>query len=184
MTMVGYARVSTRGQDLTAQQEALSAAGCTKVYYEKVSGARSDRVQLARMLKSLEPGDVVIVTRLDRLARSSRDLLNTVHDIDEAGARFRSLADAWCDTTTPHGKLILTVMGGIAEFERSLIMARVGEGIARAREKGVTFGRRVKLNPRQKLMIADRYSRGETMRELATDFDVGVATIHKALKAA
>jgi DNA invertase Pin-like site-specific DNA recombinase len=181
--MIGYARVSTQGQDYTLQEEALKAAGCTRLFQEKISGARSDnRPKLCRLLKGLEPGDVVIVTRLDRLARSSRDLLNLIHDINTAGASFRSIADPWCDTTTPHGKLILTVLGGLADFERSLIMARTQAGIARARELGVTFGRPVRLNSRQKGMIAERYARGETMAALAADFGVGDATIWRALR--
>ena len=175
MTTIGYARVSTRDQDLTLQHEALRAAGCTKVFAEKRSGARSDRPQLARLLRAVAPSDVVVVTRLDRLARSTLDLLNTVDVLTKAGAEFRSLADAWCDTTTPHGKLMLTVLGGLAEFERSLIMARTQAGIAKARELGVTFGRPVRLNARQRRLIAERYGRGETMRELAADFGVGEA---------
>jgi DNA invertase Pin-like site-specific DNA recombinase len=181
VTMVGYARVSTRGQDLDLQFEQLKATGCTKVFHEKMSGARSDRPQLARMLKSLASGDVVVITRLDRLARSTLDLLNTVDAITTAGAEFRSVADAWCDTTTPHGKLMLTVLGGLAEFERSLIMARTQAGIEKAKANGVTFGRPMRLNPRQKRLIAERYSKGETMSELAVDFGVGVATVHRAL---
>jgi DNA invertase Pin-like site-specific DNA recombinase len=123
VAVIGYARVSTNGQDLTLQEEALKAAGCTKIHREKMSGARSDRPKLARLLNSLDAGDVVIVTRLDRLARSTLDLLHTVDAISKAGAEFRSLADTWCDTTTPHGKLLLTILGGLAEFERSLIMS-------------------------------------------------------------
>jgi len=182
MTTIGYARVSTRDQDLTLQHEALRAAGCTKVFAEKRSGARSDRPQLARLLRAVAPSDVVVVTRLDRLARSTLDLLNTVDVLTKAGAEFRSLADAWCDTTTPHGKLMLTVLGGLAEFERSLIMARTQAGIAKARELGVTFGRPVRLNARQRRLIAERYGRGETMRELAADFGVGEATVWRALR--
>jgi len=136
MTVYGYARVSTNGQDLTLQEEALRAAGCTKIFAEKKSGARSDRPKLARLLSSLDRGDVVIVTRLDRLARSSLDLLHTIDVITKAGAEFRSLADAWCDTTTAHGKLILTVLAGLAEFERSLIMSRTQAGIECARPRG------------------------------------------------
>src|SRR5499427_4725093 len=113
MATVGYARVSTNGQDLALQQAALKAAGCEKVYAEKISGARSDRPQLARMLKAIGAGDTIVVTRLDRLARSTLDLLHTVDLITKAGAGFRSLADAWADTTTPHGKLMLTVLGGL-----------------------------------------------------------------------
>jgi DNA invertase Pin-like site-specific DNA recombinase len=99
----GYARVSTDGQSLDAQQAALKAAGAEKVFAEKISGARSDRKALAAALKALGPGDTLIVTRLDRLARSTRDLLNVLAAIGEAGAGFKSLADAWADTTTPHG---------------------------------------------------------------------------------
>jgi DNA invertase Pin-like site-specific DNA recombinase len=113
MANIGYARVSTNGQDLAVQQEALRAAACEKVYAEKISGARGDRPQLMPMLKALEPEDTIIVTRLDRLARSTLDLLHTVDVISKAGAGFRSLADAWADTTTPHGKPMLTVLGGL-----------------------------------------------------------------------
>jgi DNA invertase Pin-like site-specific DNA recombinase len=178
---VGYARVSTNGQDLTLQHEALKAAGCSKVFAEKISGARSDRPQLARMLKSLEPGDVVIISRLDRLARSTLDLLHLVDTITTAAASIKSLADAWCDTTTAHGKLMLTVLGGLAEFERSLIMARTQAGIARAREQGVAFGRKPRLNPRQKRMIAERHGQGATIAELAEEFECGAATIWRAV---
>jgi DNA invertase Pin-like site-specific DNA recombinase len=184
MAMIGYARVSTKEQDLTLQQEALKAAGCTRMLAEKLSGARSDRPKLARLLHGLEPGDVVVVTRLDRLARSSRDLLNVVHTITEAGAGFRSLADSWCDTTTPHGQLLLTVMAGFAQFERSLIMSRTQAGISRAKELGVTFGRPVRLNSRQKKMIGERYAKGETMQALAEEYSVGTATIWRALHGA
>jgi DNA invertase Pin-like site-specific DNA recombinase len=181
MAVIGYARVSTNGQDLTLQHEALKAAGCGKVYAEKISGARSDRPQLARMLKAIEPGDTVVVTRLDRLARSTLDLLHTIDVITKAGSGFRSLSDAWCDTTTAHGKLMLTVLGGLAEFERSLIMARTQAGIQRAKERGVAFGRPTKLNPKQRRMIAERHAAGETMAALAREFDVGEATIWRAL---
>ncbi len=146
-----------------------------------MSGARSDRPQLARLLKALEPGDTVVVTRLDRLARSTLDLLHNVDVITKAGAGFRSLADVWCDTTTPHGKLMLTVLAGLAEFERTLIMARTQAGIQRAREHGVTFGRPCKLNARQRRLIAERYAAGETMAALASEFEVGEATVWRAL---
>ena len=182
MTIYGYARCSTNGQDLSLQQDALRAAGCTKIFSEKLSGVRSDRPQLARLLNGLDHGDIVIVTRLDRLARSSLDLLHTIDVITKAGAQFRSLADAWCDTTTPHGKLILTVLAGLAEFERSLIMARTQAGIARAKELGVTFGRPVKLNPRQRHMIAERYAQGETMAAHPVEIGVGEATAWRALR--
>jgi DNA invertase Pin-like site-specific DNA recombinase len=185
MTLIGYARVSTKEQELTLQEDALKAAGCTKMFREKVSGAKADnRPQLARLLHVLESGDVVVVCRLDRLARSTRDLLNVVHAITDAGAGFKSLADSWCDTTSPHGKLLLTVMGGFAEFERSLIMSRTQAGITRAKALGVTFGRPVRLNTRQKKMIGERYAKGETMQALAEEYSVGTATIWRALHGA
>ncbi len=125
----GYARVSTDAQDLATQYELLKAAGATLVYSERQSGIKTDRAALARLMASLEAGDTVLVTNLDRLARSTRDLLNTLAAIADAGASFRSLGDPWADTTTPHGRLMLTVLGGLAEFERHLILswtARVG----------------------------------------------------------
>jgi DNA invertase Pin-like site-specific DNA recombinase len=126
------------------------AIGCSKVFAEKVSGAKTDRAELAKVLRRLEPGDVLVVTRLDRLARSTRDLLNIVGTIAEREAGFRSLKDTWADTTTPHGRLMLTVLGGLAEFERELIRARTGEGMKRAKDRGVKFGRPAALTPHQR----------------------------------
>jgi DNA invertase Pin-like site-specific DNA recombinase len=184
MALLGYARVSTREQDLALQQKALREAGCTLVFSEKISGIKDARPQLARLMKAIEYGDVVIVTRLDRLARSTLHLLRTVDAITKAGAEFRSLGDGWCDTTSPHGKLILTVLAGLAEFERSLIMSRTQAGILCARELGVAFGRKPKLNARQRQMIAERYAQGETMAALAKQFGVGEATVWRAVRGA
>jgi DNA invertase Pin-like site-specific DNA recombinase len=141
MTAYGYARVSTNGQNLSAQEAELIAAGAAKVFKEKVSGAKADRAELAKVIRRLEPGDLLLVTRLDRLARSTRDLLNVLATIGERQAGFRSLKDTWADTTTPHGRLMLTVLGGLAEFERELILARTSDGRARAKARGVRFGR-------------------------------------------
>src|SRR5262245_11599748 len=160
MTIYGYARVSTNGQTLAAQDAALHGAGCAKVYAEKVSGAKTDRAELAKLLKRLDRGDVLIVTRLDRLARSTRDLLNILDTIAKAGAGFKSLADTWADTTTPHGRLMLTVLGGLAEFERELIKARTSEGRKRARERGVHMGRPAKLTPHQRREAITRRESG------------------------
>jgi DNA invertase Pin-like site-specific DNA recombinase len=124
---LAYARVSTGSQSLDAQQAALLGAGAVRVYAEKVSGSVTERKALSRALASLQSGDVVLVTRLDRLARSTRDLLNVLAEVAGKGAGFRSLGDPWADTTTPHGRLMLTVLGGLAEFERELIRARTGE---------------------------------------------------------
>src|ERR1700720_4293919 len=150
MTIYGYARVSTDGQSVEAQITALKAAGADKVFAEKISGTVTDRKALGKALAALGQGDVLVVTRLDRLARSTRDLLNTLDAIGKAGAGFRSLADTWADTTTPHGRLMLTVLGGLAEFERELIKARTGEGRERAKARGVKLGRKPKLTEHQK----------------------------------
>ena len=137
----GYARVSTDGQSVDAQVRQLKAAGCEQIFRETASGAKTDRARLRRALAALDVGDVLMVTRLDRLARSTRDLLNTLAAIADRKAGFRSLGDAWADTTTPHGRLMLTVLGGLAEFERELIRVRTGEGRARAKARGQSLGR-------------------------------------------
>ena len=162
----GYARVSTDGQSVDAQVKQLRAAGAEKVFKETASGAKTDRAQLRRALAQLDAGDVLTVTRLDRLARSTRDLLNTLAQITDKGAGFRSLSDAWADTTTAHGRLMLTVLGGLAEFERELIRARTGEGRARAVARGVKMGRRPKLTPHQKKEAISRRDAGEPTREI------------------
>ena len=181
MPLFGYARVSTRDQDLAAQDAELMAAGCAKVFKEKASGAKTDRPELAKVIGRLEPGDVLLVTRLDRLARSTRDLLNVIAAISERGAGFRSLKDAWADTTTPHGRLMLTVLGGLAEFERELIRSRTGEGRARAKERGVRFGRPRKMTPHQRQEALQRLAAGETMADVARTYNVDATTIGRLL---
>jgi DNA invertase Pin-like site-specific DNA recombinase len=179
MPLYGYARVSTNGQDLTAQDTELMAAGCAKVFKEKVSGAKTDRPELAKVIRRLEEGDVLVVVRLDRLARSTRDLLNVLDEIGKRGAGFRSLRDAWADTTTPHGRLMLTVLGGLAEFERSLIVARTGEGRKRAKDRGVKFGRPKKLTPHQRQEALQRLAAGETQSDVARTFNLSASTISR-----
>jgi DNA invertase Pin-like site-specific DNA recombinase len=134
-------------------------------------------------MRALKPGDTVVVTKLDRLARSSRDLLNILHELEEGDCGFVSLGETWCDTTSDVGKLVLTIMSGIAEFERKLIMGRCEEGIAKARANGKKFGRPSALDAGQKRKIAERYANGETMAALAIEYDVGEATIFRALQA-
>jgi DNA invertase Pin-like site-specific DNA recombinase len=179
MMLYGYARVSTEGQSLAAQNAALHAAGCGKIFAEKVSGARTDRVELAKLLKRLNQGDVLIVTRLDRLARSTRDLLNILDAIGTSGAAFKSLADTWADTTTPHGRLMLTVLGGLAEFERDLIKARTSEGRKRAKAAGIHMGRPAKLTPHQRQEAIERRNKGETLVAIARSYNVSHATISR-----
>jgi DNA invertase Pin-like site-specific DNA recombinase len=173
----GYARVSTGGQDLASQLEALKAAGAEKIWREKVSGSKTDRSELAKLMRSLNHGDVLLVTRLDPLARSTRDLLNVLDIVTKSGAAFKSLADAWADTTTPHGRLMLTVLGGLAEFERELIRERTGEGRKRAKANGVKFGRPRKLSPHQQAEILNRRANGESLSVLAASYGVNRKTI-------
>lgn len=179
MTVYGYARVSTDGQSLDAQVEALKTSGATRIAQEKASGARTDRVELRKALDRLESGDVLLVTRLDRLARSTRDLLNVIKVIADAGAQFRSLADPWADTTTPHGRLMLTVLGGLAEFERELITARTGDGRKRAQERGVRFGRPSTLTAHQRREAIARRAAGETNADIARSYAVHPSTISR-----
>jgi DNA invertase Pin-like site-specific DNA recombinase len=181
----GYARVSTTGQDYAAQVESLKAAGCERIFSEKRSGrSTSGRHEFRKLMRAMVPGDVVVVTRLDRLARSSRDLLNIVHELQEAGCGFTSVRETWCDTSTPAGKLMLTVLAGIGEFERELITERCAEGIAKARKQGKRFGRPSALDAGQRRKIAERYAAGETMAELAREYEMGEATIWRALQPA
>jgi DNA invertase Pin-like site-specific DNA recombinase len=181
MPLFGYARVSTRDQDLAAQDAELMAAGCAKVFKEKVSGAKTDRPELAKVIGRLESGDVLVVTRLDRLARSTRDLLNVIAAITDRGAGFKSLKDAWADTTSAHGRLMLTVLGGLAEFERELIRARTGEGRKRAKERGVRFGRPRKMTPHQRQEALQRLAAGETQADVARTYNVDATTIGRLL---
>jgi DNA invertase Pin-like site-specific DNA recombinase len=176
---IGYARVSTREQDVSGQVAELTAAGCAKVFKEKASGARGDRGELAKVLRRLEPGDVLVVTRLDRLARSTRDLLNVLAAVTERGAGFRSLKDTWANTTSPHGRLMLTVLGGLAEFERELIRARTGEGRERAKARGVRFGRPKKLTAHQRHEAIERLNAGEAVADIARTFGIDRATVYR-----
>ena len=175
----GYARVSTDGQSVDAQVRQLTKAGCKKVFREVASGAKTDRAQLRRLLDVLDAGDVLTVTRLDRLARSTRDLLNTLAAITGKKAGFKSLGDTWADTTTSHGRLMLTVLGGLAEFERDLIRARTGEGRARAVARGQKMGRPFKLTDHQKHEAIKRREQGETLADIARSYNVSPATISR-----
>jgi DNA invertase Pin-like site-specific DNA recombinase len=150
------------------------------VLREVATGAKSDRAQLRRVIEQLDADDVLMVTRLDRLARSTRDLLNTLAAIADRKAGFRSLADTWADTTTARGRLMLTVLGGLAEFERDLIRARTSEGRKRAKARGVKMGRKPKLTDHQRReAIRRRDKLGEPVREIARSYNVSHSTISR-----
>jgi DNA invertase Pin-like site-specific DNA recombinase len=176
---LGYARVSTYGQTLDAQLEQLRRAGCTKIFREKVTGAQSDRRQLLKMLDTLAPGDLVMVTRIDRLARSTFDLFAIVRQIVDAEGQFRSLAEPWADTGTSTGRLMIAVLGGLADVERDLIRTRTAEGRSRAQKRGQHMGRPSKLTAAQKAEARRRRAQGATLAELARSHGVGTSTISR-----
>ena len=180
--MIGYARVSTDDQDLTCQRAELHTAGCTRIFAEKITGTHAKLPELGRMLDHLRAGDVVTVTRLDRLARSTRDLLDIAEQLQARGAGLRSLAEPWADTTTPAGRMVLTVFAGIAEFERSLIIERTRNGREAAKARGVQFGRRPILTPGQIEHASELLSAGRTAAETAGLLGVHRATLYRALR--
>jgi DNA invertase Pin-like site-specific DNA recombinase len=177
--IVGYARVSTDGQTLDAQLAQLKQAGAERVFSETISGAITDRKQLAKAVASLTQGDLLIVTKLDRLARSTRDLLNTLATISERGAGFRVLDNPAMDTTSAHGRLLLNILGSIAEFERELIRSRTGEGRERAKLRGVRFGRKPALTGFQREEALARRANGETLMDIARSMNVSHSTISR-----
>jgi DNA invertase Pin-like site-specific DNA recombinase len=176
---LGYARVSTYGQTLDAQLEQLKAEGCAKIYREKASGARADRRELLRMLKDIKPDTEVTVTRIDRLARSTFDLFAIVKQIVDSGGQFRSLAEPWADTGTSTGRLMIAVLGGLADVERDLIRTRTAEGRSRAKARGQHMGRPPSLTPQQQAEARQRRAEGATLKELAQSYNVGAATISR-----
>ena len=176
---LGYARVSTYGQTLDAQLKQLRGADCTTIFREKVTGAHNDRRQLLKMLKALAPGDVVTVTRIDRLARSTLDLFAIVKQIVDAKGQFRSLAEPWADTGTRTGRLMIAVLGGLVDVERDLIRTRTAEGRSRAQKRGQHMGRPPKLTDAQKTEARRRRAEGATLAELARSYDVSKSTISR-----
>ena len=179
--LIGYARVSTDDQHLDNQRIALRAAGCQRIYEEKISGAKRDRPELIRLLDHVRDGDVLVATRLDRLARATRDLLELAEILNRAGVGLRSLGEPWADTTSPSGKMVLTVFAGIAEFERSLITARTSAGRLAAQEKGVRFGRPPKLSEEQIALGYRLRDEGTSVRDIARILNCHHATLYRAI---
>src|SRR4051795_1104882 len=182
--LIGYARVSTYGQTLDTQLDQLRAAGCSSrnIFREKGTGARADRRELLRMLDRLTPGDVVTVTRIDRLARSTFDLFAIIKCIVEAGGQFRSLAEPWADTGTSTGRLMLAVLGGLADVERDLIRTRTAEGRSRAKAQGKHMGRPPALTSEQQKEATGRRAQGATLQELADSYDRSISTMRRATR--
>jgi DNA invertase Pin-like site-specific DNA recombinase len=178
---IGYARVSTTDQSLEIQLNALNEAGCKRIYQEKISGVQKDRPELKRLIDQLRPEDVVVVWKLDRLARSTQHLLDLVEKIRLADASFRSLSEPWADTTSHAGKMIMTVFAGIAEFERELILERTSVGRKAALKRGVQFGRPKKMNEDKKLLVKHLLNEGKSISDIAKTFNVHNATIYRLL---
>jgi DNA invertase Pin-like site-specific DNA recombinase len=179
MAIIGYARVSTQDQHLTGQLDALKKAGAETIYREKISGARADRPQLTKLMAGLKAGDIVVVTKIDRLGRSTRELLELIERIGKADAAFRSLGDPLFDTSSSQGKLMATLLAAIAEFERDLIRERTGDGRKRAMAKGVRFGRKPKLSDYQRKEAIKRRAAGETLAEIAKSYAVDISMISR-----
>ncbi len=174
----GYARVSTDAQDLTSQLAQLKAAGCERVFREKISGAHADRPQLKKLLATVTHGDVVIIPAIDRLSRDTTDLLIIARELEKAGAGLRSIAEPLIDTTSDFKELILAIFVIAAKLERRRITERTTRGRADAKAKGVKFGRKPKLTPHQKAEAIKRRDKdGETLRSIARSYNVSPQTI-------
>ena len=176
---LGYARVSTEDQALDLQRPRLTAAGCEKLFEEKISGASRNRPQLEKLMSELRKHDILIVTRLDRLARSTAELLAIAERLREKDAGLQSLDEPWVDTTSPSGRMVLTVFAGIAEFERALIRQRTQDGVIDARKRGVAFGRPPKMRPDQQKLIRELINQGQSISQIARTFNVHPATIYR-----
>lgn len=176
---IGYARVSTEDQNLEFQLQVLKEAGCKKIYQEKASGSKLERKELEKMLEHLREGDAVIVWRLDRLARSTKNLLEIADKIHHAGAHFRSLSEPWADTVSSSGRMVMTVFAGIAEFEKDLIVERTSKGRHSAKARGVKFGRPSKLNEERKTLITRLLSEKESIKSIAKTMNVHPSTIYR-----
>lgn len=182
MLKYGYARVSTTEQDHAAQVDALKTAGAVKVFSEKISGVRADRPQLARAIAALDQGDVLAVTRIDRLARTARDLLNIVREVEGKGATFESLAEPWANTNTPQAAAMLTMLSAFAQLDRSFILARTKEGRERAKAQGRRCGPKPKLNEQQIAHARDLQGEGRGLREIGALLGCSAATVSRALQ--
>ena len=176
---IGYARVSTEEQNLDMQLTTLKQVGCNRIYKDKASGAGRQRPEFNHMLEQLREGDVIIVWKLDRLARSTKILLETIDRVIEAGARFQSLSEPWADTTSPGGKMVMTVFAGIAEFERDLIRERTSAGRQAAIKRGVRFGRPHALTVEQKKLALRLIREGKSVKQVADTFGVHFTTVYR-----
>jgi len=181
MAIIGYARVSTEGQELTAQLEQLQGAGVDKVFKEKASGVKQDRPQLIAMLDHLREGDTVIVCKLDRIARSTKHLLSIVETLEAKKVAFRVL-NINLDTATPTGKLMLSMLAAIGQFEREMMLERQREGIRLAKAAGAYTGRKPTARA-MKNQVLELLAAGKTKQATADELNIGVASVYRIMKA-
>ena len=179
---LGYARVSTEDQRLDLQRARLNEAGCGRLFEEKISGTARQRPALERLLQELRADDILVVTRLDRLARSTAELLRIAEGIAEKDAGLQSLDEPWADTTSPSGRMVMTIFAGIAEFERTLIISRTSDGRLAAKARGVTFGRPKKMRPDQQELARELVRDGKSISAVARTFDVHPSTIYRVIE--
>ncbi|HEY8689632.1 MAG TPA: recombinase family protein [Clostridium sp.] len=179
----GYARVSTQEQNLDRQLDSLNSAGAEEIIQEKITGTKADRPELNRLLDKLRKGDVILVSDLTRLSRSTKDLFGLVDQIERKGANIKSLKESWLDTTTPQGKLMFTFMAGISQFERDLISQRTKEGLEAARARGRKGGRKPKLDDNKKKALYELYQQKKTtVKDLCDMFSITKPTLYKVIE--
>ncbi|OIR59259.1 recombinase [Bacillus sp. FMQ74] len=179
---IGYARVSTEEQKLERQLDALNEAGCERIFLEKITGTKRNRPELDKLLNILREGDVVIISDLTRLGRSTNDLITIVNEIKERGADLKSLKETWLDTTTPQGKLMFTIFSGLAEFERDLIVQRTKEGLEAAKRRGVKVGRKPAEKDKVELLFKLYDSKQYTIKEIMTATGLSKPTVFRYLR--
>jgi DNA invertase Pin-like site-specific DNA recombinase len=179
---IGYARVSTKDQHLDIQLQELKRAGCKQIYQEKVSGVGRSRPEFQKMIEHLRKDDVLIIWRLDRLARSTKMLLEIIEQLQEKGASFKSLTEPWADTTSATGRLVMTFFAGLAEFERDLLRDRTDAGRKAALERGVAFGRPVKMTDEQLKLAKKLLRQGNSVHYVAETFGVHFTTLYRYLR--
>jgi DNA invertase Pin-like site-specific DNA recombinase len=180
--MIGYARVSTKEQSLDRQIDELKKAGCERIFCEKISGMKKEKPEFMRMLDVLRKGDVVVVSELTRISRSTKELIEVVETFNKIGAEIKSLKESWLDTTTAHGKLLFTIFAGLTQFERDLISERTRAGLEAARARGRVGGRPSVKKEKIELAIKMYNSKEYTIKEITQATGISKATLYRYLK--